>query len=418
MNFPAKAKLLILLSIATISTVRAQFSIETEIRPRVEIRNGYQQLIPQHATPAALISQRSRLKFTYQKENLRLVLSPQDVRIWGDEKNNTTSGNVGDEASLDLHEGYAELSLNPHFSFAVGRMELSYDNEWLLGRRNWNQSGIASDAFLLKWTREKWSLHTAFSWNTLKDALRDNYYPTDRYKTLAFCWMNYQPNSQNTLSFLLLSTGQTPSDTVNTQHFRFTTGIYYKINYPFINGDFNLYYQFGKNAINQTVSAFLTSGNISLTTGKLMPGIGWAVSGGNKNPQGNTDHTFDLIYTARHKFLGNMDYFRNLSSHVKQAGLVDFYGSLIWKAPKNFTVQNAFHYFSLLINNSLAPTQKNLALENDFIIRYKMTEWGTLEYGLMVLLPTQGLKELQKVDQPAAPVYTYLMLTISPRVFP
>lgn len=47
-----------------------------------------------------------------------------------------------------------------------------------------------------------------------------------------------------------------------------------------------------------------------------------------------------------------------------------------------------------------------------------MTEWGTLEYGLMVLLPTQGLKELQKVDQPAAPVYTYLMLTISPRVFP
>jgi hypothetical protein len=400
------------------SGVYAQFSIETELRPRSELRNGYQQLIQSGATSAAIVSQRTRLKFSYQKEGLRLVIAPQDVRIWGDEKNHSTGGNFGDEASLDLHEGYAEIDLNSMISLAAGRMELNYDNEWLLGRRNWNQSGIASDAILVRLAQAKWSLHAAFSWNTLKDALKDNFYPADRYKALSFCWINFRPNAHNNLSFLLLSTGQTPSDTVNTLRFRFTGGFYYKINKPLLSGDFNFYYQFGKKPDNTAVSSFLTAGNFTINTGKVTPGIGWTLSSGNKNLQGTTDHTFDLVYTARHKFLGNMDYFRNLTTSVKQAGLADIYGTIFYKAGKGITVQNALHYFSLLVNNAIAPTQKKLAWENDFIVRYKIAEWGTLEYGFLFLIPYEGLKQIQQVPRPASPIFTYLMLTVNTRVFP
>ncbi len=413
-----KAGGLFTLLILLVSGVYAQFSIETELRPRVELRNGYQQLLPFGTAPAAIVSQRTRLKFSYQKEGLRLVIAPQDVRIWGDEKNHSTGGNFGDEASLDLHEGYAEIDLNSRISIAAGRMELNYDNEWLLGRRNWNQSGIASDAVLARLVQAKWSLHAAFSWNTLKDALKDNLYPADRYKTLSFCWINYRPNADNNLSFLLLSTGQTPSDTVNTLRFRFTGGFYYKINKPWVSGDFNFYYQFGKKPDNTPVSAYLTAGNFTINTGKLAPGIGWTLSSGNKILQGSTDHTFDLVYTARHKFLGNMDYFRNLTTSVNQAGLVDIYGTILWKAAKGITVQNALHYFSLLVTNPIAPAQKQLAWENDLIVRYRIAEWGTLEYGFLFMIPSEGLKQIQQVPDSHAPIYTYLMLTVNTRVFP
>lgn len=402
----------------SIYDLKAQFSVEAEIRPRAELRNGYQQLIPQDAAPSFIISQRTRLRFTYQQENMRWVVSPQDVRVWGDEKNHTIAGNLGDEASLDLHEAYVELKINPSVGITAGRMELSYDNEWLLGRRNWNQSGVSSDALLIKYATQQWNVHAAFSWNSLKETLSDNFYPADRYKTLAFLWLNHTFNAHHALSWIFTGTGQTPSDTVNTLHFRYTTGFYYRMNIGQLQGDANFYYQFGKNPAAKKVSAFLGAGNLIYNGKKLKPGVGFTVSSGNKNPASGTDHVFDLIYTARHKFLGQMDYFRNLSSHVKQAGISDTYFSLSWTANPRLTFINTLHNFRLMVNNPLVSGSKQLAIENDLILRYKFAEWGSLEYGLLWLSPSATLKQIQQVPESATPLFSYLMLTIHTRVLP
>lgn len=398
--------------------LKAQFSIEAEIRPRAELRNGYQQLIPQSAEPSFLISQRTRLRFSYQQENFRWVIAPQDVRVWGDEKNHTTAGNLGDEASLDLHEAYVELKMNPSLGIKAGRMELSYDNEWLLGRRNWNQSGIASDALLIKYATQQWNVHAALSWNSLKETLVNNFYPADRYKTLAFLWLNRSFNTHHSFSWIFTGTGQTPTDTVNTLHFRYTTGFYYRLNTGQLQGDANFYYQFGKNQAAQKVSAFLGTGNLIYNERKLKPGTGFVVSSGNKNPALGADHVFDLIYSARHKFLGHIDYFRNLSSHVKQAGIIDTYFSLSWTANPRLTVINTLHNFRVMVNNPSVTGSKQLGIENDLILRYKLAEWGSLEYGLLWLSPSATLKQIQQVSEPATPLFSYLMLTINTRVMP
>ncbi|HOO84116.1 MAG TPA: hypothetical protein PLS94_06115, partial [Prolixibacteraceae bacterium] len=76
----------------------AQFTVDANIRNRFEIRNGYQKVIPNNVVPAAFMHQRTRLLFAYNSENLKVRISPQDVRIWGDESITSSTGVFGDEA--------------------------------------------------------------------------------------------------------------------------------------------------------------------------------------------------------------------------------------------------------------------------------------------------------------------------------
>jgi hypothetical protein len=61
---------------------KSQFSVEAQLRNRFEIRDGYQKLGSVESDPAFLISQRSRLSFSYQTPFLKLKFTPQDVRLW------------------------------------------------------------------------------------------------------------------------------------------------------------------------------------------------------------------------------------------------------------------------------------------------------------------------------------------------
>ena len=89
----------------------AQFSVDGQIRTRSEVRNGYLQLASQGDEASVHISQRSRLIFKYETDNLKFVFTPQDVRVWGDDQYGSFSGTSGNDASLDLYEAYAAFRL-------------------------------------------------------------------------------------------------------------------------------------------------------------------------------------------------------------------------------------------------------------------------------------------------------------------
>ena len=147
----------------------AQFSVDAQLRARGEVRDGYQKINPEDASPAVLVSQRTRLAFTYEMPRLKLKIVPQDVRLWGDQAKLSATG-VGDNPSLDLYEAYAELRISELLSISAGRQELIYDNGRMLGNRNWNQNGISYDALVLKYRRDGWKIDAGASWNTLSEA--------------------------------------------------------------------------------------------------------------------------------------------------------------------------------------------------------------------------------------------------------
>ncbi|MCF8373732.1 MAG: alginate export family protein [Bacteroidales bacterium] len=394
----------------------AQLSIRSEYRPRFEVRDGYQKLALENSIPTALVSHRLRLSFEYETENLKFVFTPQDVRIWGDEQLTSSTGVFGDNASLDLFEGYAEIKMAENTWVSVGRQQLVFDSKRLLGDRNWNQNGIAYDAVVLKCNPLGMNLHAGASWNTLADATSNNLYPTTRIKSLNFLWLNKKINERINLSLLHISSGITETDTTNTLNFRHTTGLYAKFKSDGLNIWANAYYQYGKSQPGRTVDAYLLDADISYKLGEITPGVGLGyLSGNNKTLTGSSsDKLFDVLYGNRHGYFGNMDYFRSFGSHTKQGGLADFFLYVDYKISKSINIKNTGHYFQLARTNPGTPENKNLGYENDLIVKYKFADWGTLEGGYLFFLPTESLKTIQSVQDAKYSQFVYLQLIITP----
>jgi hypothetical protein len=397
----------------------AQFSIDAQLRPRFELRSGYQKLALEGDVPTFMISQRSRLSFTYKTENLRIKIVPQDVRIWGDETNANTTGVFGDNASLDLHEAYAEIRLADPISVTIGRQELVYDNQSLLSHRNWNQGGIASDAVLFRVRTKNWKIHLAGTWNTLKESRSNNYFPTDRLKTLNLLWLNRSFKNGLQLSILQTASGITVTDTTNDLHFRHTSGVYAQYRKRYFSAQGNLYYQYGQNQTGTSVSAWMADLELSRKFGMLTPGIGLGYLSGNSASAGNltTDHLFDDLYRAKHKFFGFMDYFSMMPAHTKGGGLADYFVYLDWRISGKLNVKNTGHYFLLAQTNPNTPSDKALGYENDLVLSYRFAPYGVVEAGWLFFLPTGSLKQIQGITSDKFSQFGYLMITLTPSLF-
>ena len=119
---------------------QTSFDIGIQFSPRFEQRRGYQTLPPLKSKSAFFISERARLNVGFRAKFVKLYVSLQDVRVWGDE------GQALDVAGFGLHEGWAELFINDSISFKIGRQELVYDDHRLFGNLDWVQQARAHDA--------------------------------------------------------------------------------------------------------------------------------------------------------------------------------------------------------------------------------------------------------------------------------
>ncbi|HPG33432.1 MAG: alginate export family protein [Lentimicrobium sp.] len=409
---------IVLFTVLFVQHGNAQFSIDAQLRNRFELRDGYQKLAAAGSSPTALISQRTRLSFSFENNYLKIKLTPQDVRLWGDQTTLNSTG-VGDNPSLDLLEAYAELKIGNAGWISAGRQQLVYDSRRLLGDRNWNQNGIAYDALVMKLNLSHWNLHTGIVWNTMAESLSENLYPSSRIKNLNFFWLNKKINDRLNLSLLHISSGITKTDTTSSLHFRHTTGFYAEYKTKQLNVWANAYYQYGRSQKGNHVSAYLIDADASYKTGEFTTGIGLGYLSGNNQTitTDKTDKLFDPLYGNRHRFFGFIDYFRTFTTHTKQGGLADYYLWLDYKFSKKTSIRNTLHSFALAQTNPATPNDKGLGVENDLILKYKFNEWGDLESGYCFFLPTQTLKTIQNVPDNKFSQFFYLQLTITPNIF-
>lgn len=408
-----------LLSLYATITGYGQFTLDAQLRPRFEIRNGYQHLIPDTVDPAFLISQRTRLSFGYENKFLKVKITPQDVRIWGDEQMYSSTGVFGDQASLDLFEGYLELRLWSWARISAGRQQLIYDNERILASPNWNQTGIAYDAVVAKMEWGSWKIHLGGSWNTMGEIYYDNPYPSNRIKSIDFAWVNWEISKGIHASVMHVASGKTQSDTTNRLFWKQTSGVYGEGQWGDLKCWADGFYQYGRNPMGMTVSAFLFDFQAEYSIKFFTPGLGISYLSGNKSTgtAQKEDHLFDVLYGSRHTYFGYMDYFRNFSNDTKQGGLIDYFLSLKFTVLKKISILNMSHYFQLAQTNPTTPSNRDLAFENDLVIKYKFSDWGNLESGYMFLIPTTGFKTMQGVQNNAFAQFYYLQLTVSPTLF-
>lgn len=418
MLFSKQIGVLAILLLLTLS-VQAQFRIDAQIRNRFELRDGYQVLAAEGAFPAAFVSQRTRIVFGYDTEKLKVRISPQDIRVWGDDTNAGLAGSSGNDASLDLYEGFIEFKVSDNGWLKLGRQEWVYDNHSLLSNQGWSQSNVGNDALLLRFKIQDWNLHVASSWNALNQARENIFYPSNRYKNLSFVWLNRTFSDSFKASFIHLAAGRTQSDASNTIHFRHTTGLFSEYKNDNFSFTGNAYYQYGKNQLGKNVSAFLTDLEAGYKINNFTPGVGFSYISGNSQlgADQTTDRLYEPILRSRHAFNGYLDYFTSYPEHTKNGGLVNVYGYLNYRLTNKISIVNYLHYFQLAQSNPTTPVDKSLGFENDLVLRYRFSDWGALESGYSFFLPTESLKTLQGVPNNDFSQFFYVMLTFTPSLF-
>lgn len=409
---------LLFLSCFFLATSWAQFTLEAEIRPRLEYRHGFKTLYKASDSPALFISQRSRLNAKHVTEALTVYLSLQNIRVWGD----VSQLNLADKNGNVIHQAWAELKFSPTGGIRLGRQELVYDDSRILGNVNWVQQARSHDAAVLRWKGINHQLHLGFAYNQEKENLVGNIYTLKgNYKAIQFLW--YHKEGKNlSWSGLFLNNGLqylgTGTKTKNQILYSQTAGI----NGTFRQNKLSLfgegYYQFGKDGVNNQLNAALLGLELKYQwEPNFSTLLGYEYISGNDNgaPKNGKNKAFTPFYGTNHKFNGLMDYFY-VGNHLNAVGLSDLYLSLNIKSKSKATYRFDLHHFAA--DKDIAEaSDKNFGLEWDAIYSRSISPNVGLAVGYSHFFPTKTLKTYKQITSNETNNWFWLMLTVKPKLF-
>lgn len=388
--------------------ILGQLTVQSQFRPRFEYRNGYSKIPGLNNKPTYFVSQRLRLNLIYTNSALKYIISIQDIRTWGDATIYKSTGVYGKNASIDLFLGYLEWFISDNISLSIGRQNFIYDDERLLSGRNWNQHGLAYDALLIKSKMNGWDFHFGVSLNNNAENKFGNFYEKDKLKTLNFIYLKKPFDEDKYLSIVLIGSGNTISDSSEVINMRGTFGINYFDN----SSDFELkssaFYQYGKNTSGILIQSYFLciNANIKNNWAEFGGGIDY-LSGNSENTKNKKDKTFNLLYGARHKFYGLLDYFSDLEISTQNRGLVDLKLHMAFQLTKDSKVNVDFHLFNLQDNRLIS--NRYLGNEIDVIYSRQFNPEIKMSCGFSIFNSTKYFNQMQSyVVSDRIPVWCWI----------
>ncbi len=405
----------------------AQFMLGAQLRTRTELRDGQGGPLPKGSKPALFTSQRTRLSAGYSTYRLKLGLTLQDTRVWGQDASTINRTTTADNNGFLLHEAWAEILVtdttlkNKSLSLKIGRQELVYDDSRLLGNLDWLQQGRRHDAAVLKFKYNSWNIHAggAFSQNkenasgTTFNPTPPGNYPANtngapQYKGLEFLHVNKQAGAGSiSLLFLADQFSKYSVDSLlvkkweSASYNRITTGMY--LNYPFSKNSIiaAVYYQKGKNGDGKAVDGALFSAAYQrrfVESFSMEAGVDF------------TTDTFDPLYGTPHKFWGTMDYFY-VASKFGNNGLQDYYLKAKLKKNTKWNIGVDLHQF-------YSSSGLTFGTETDLTMQYNLTKAISFEGGYSYFSSTAQLAAAKNVtDAQYNNHWAYLMINIRPDIF-
>lgn len=409
-----KLILLLIISVVSLKMRAQQIEIGSDLRSRYEYRHGYGTLIPDTVKPGNFIAQRVRMSFDFSNKFIKLRISPQGVKVWGD-----VSSTSKNDLFFGFHEAYGEGIINPYFSFKVGRQELNYDDARIFGNVDWAMQARSHDAVLFKINPDSANkIHIGLALNANKESNFQDNYLVPQYKTMQFLWYHGDFNKVG-ISFLALNNGMTYlKDQKEKIAFSQTFGPRFNFKGNSVKLDAAAYVQTGKIALNK-VKAFYVSANAYYQVIKeLNLGLGFEYISGKSNNDISTDvKSFNPLYGTNHKFNGFMDYFY-VGNHINSTGLTDIYANIVFEKSK-ISAKFAPHYFlsSADLYKGNEKQKKSLGTELDFSLGYKIIENIKVDAGYSQLFATTSMGVLKGGDKSNKNNWFYLSIIFNPKLF-
>ncbi|KAA3603951.1 MAG: hypothetical protein DWQ06_05690 [Calditrichaeota bacterium] len=375
-----------------------KFELSGEIRTRGEF-SGKDFNSDTDGETFGLLRTRLNAKFS-PLSHVNVVLTLQDSRVEGSEKNT-----LSNSKNLDLHQGYFDWSTinGSNFGLKVGRMELAYANQRLIGSVGWSNVGRSFDAAVFNYKGESFkadffssrvvekntsgqSDNFVASAGDLKTANRD-FGDTDligiHSEFISSDGMSVQP-------FVYFRTtkiddGSTATEDKSSTDNLTTLGLYY--NFKMENGlslEADGAYQIGKNDVTDVdTKAFMFGINASMWFGdsdqKFAVKTGFDMLSGDDGTDASENNTFNTLYATNHKFYGSMDYFLVNPT----IGLKDIFVGGAWKK-ENLGLTADFHIFKT------AEGDNDLGKELDLNLWWKINSAIKFNAGLGVYFPEAG----------------------------
>lgn len=387
---------------------KAQFSLSGELRPRTEYSHGYSTLAAKDQKPSLFTSQRTRLNFDYKMDKLKVGLVLQDVRVWGNQMQQVAN----EDFAISVHQAWAEMNLAKMLTLKVGRQELNYDDQRILGSVGWAQQGRSHDVAVFKY-EQKIAIHLGIAHQENTNRKNNLYDGPDAYKDLQFLWLNRKTAAFN-LSLLFLNNGK-PVMVGTEQKSKYSQTFGSHVDVPMQKMSFsgNLYLQTGEDGINKSLNAYnlMAEATYQLSE-KSQFLLGYEILSGTDYNKTEKNSSFTPLYGTNHKFNGFMDYFY-VGNHLNGVGLSDAY--LKFTTAKNKTVLNAdLHCFASAAKIS-ATASSYLGTEVDLTLTHTLNPATKIAFGYSQMFGTASLELLKGGSSSAFNNWAYVMITVTPR---
>ena len=407
-----------LLAMVSLGTYAQELDANLQLRPRYEYRNGYKSPMPNGESPTSFVSQRSRLNFNFKQEKLKVKLTMQNLRTWGDVATNTTA----DKNGVALFEAWAQYDLSENWSARLGRQVISYDNERIMGEVDWAQQGQSHDAALFSFHPKNHQLDLGLAMNANAENLVEPKTPyATSYKTMQYAWYHTQFDKLG-MSLLFLNTGYEFQKTVSTLEvdYKQTFGTYLTFKDKKWDSNLGLYGQSGQSA-DKKVNAWYAGGNLGYAvTDAFKAGLGYEFLSGKSQDDSSSDiKSFNPIFGTNHGFNGYMDYFY-VGNHINSVGLQDAYLKLNYTSKK---WKFAFMPHVFCAPNTVLDANNNkmdsyLGTELDFTAGYTVQKDIVVSGGYSQMFATETLERVKNVPSAAnTNNWAWVMVSINPRIF-
>jgi hypothetical protein len=378
-----------LLLFASGSPVQAQTTPEItfggQVRPRLEART------PVDDSWAVFTSMRTRASLSALLEgSVRIFVQVQDVRYFGEESNTLSDF---DADNFDLHQGYLELGSVPGIggAFKVGRQEMAFAEQRLIGSVNWTQQGRSFDG----------ARYTTSSLERLKIDLfamklrEDSSSEQDWDSEFAGAYATVGLESAGSLDLYGLLT----TDSREGQAGEFTFGGLWKGAAGPVDMRLEGSLQTGERD-GSDVSAFMVGARVGSQVHEDVNLTLWYDHlSGDSDPDDDEIGVFSTLFATNHAFYGLADYFLNIPAHTGGLGLKDAALKAIFSLSPKTGLKVDLHHLRTTEKGSLSTA--SLANEIDLTLTHRLSSALTIMSGYSFVQAKDGMKELERLSEDA-----------------
>jgi len=358
-------------------------------------------------------------------DGVHLMFQLQDSRVYGV----AASGAAGNPDITDLHQAYVDLVARRRgheVTARVGRQEVAFGNERLVGPVSWSNTGRTFDGARLTITPsgdDKSGRSATLFVATVEErgrhfgpATATGTYPGDRAVVGAFLTRSVR---RGTVEFTALyDNGAKYRSYVESDRYTLYGRFKSTADRPF-GVDFEAAWQAGTQryqattttTTDQDVSAWLLAARVGRQPApgrKASAILGADVLSGDATPKDGSYRAFNTMYATNHPFYGLMDLFLDPAARTNDAGLVDTFGSVAHAVSDRASLRADLHRFAVQ-----AGSAGEIGWELDLVAPVTLSSASALEIGYAAFRAGRAAAAMGLGAQDATRQWGYVQLRAS-----